>query len=167
MKRLLSFIKIAALLIWLAGFLPTAFLYAQRQPAPAKGPSVAWKAPVEANPNDYVGRRPALAATVRRPGSFSRSPHGEEGGEVEATPASSGAAESPSVAAGRKLYNDMMCAGCHQIGGKGGTAGPALGDVGVRRTREDLMDRMLKAAGRNHHAHTSSRHSHQESQRTG
>jgi predicted CXXCH cytochrome family protein len=45
---------------------------------------------------------------------------------------------------GRKIYNGMMCAGCHQIGGQGGTAAPALDDVGARRTREELMDRMLK-----------------------
>ena len=144
MKRLLSFTKIAALLICLAGFLPTAFLHAQRQPAPPKGPSVAWKAPVETNPNDYVGPQVCAGCHRAEARQFFKSPHGEEGGEVEATPASSGAAESPSVAAGRKLYNDMMCAGCHQIGGKGGTAGPALGDVGARRTREELMDRMLK-----------------------
>jgi predicted CXXCH cytochrome family protein len=144
MKRLLSFIKIAALLTCLVGFLPTAFLHAQRRPAPAKAPSVAWKPPVETNPNDYVGPQVCAGCHRVEARQFFKSPHGEEGGEVAATPASPGVAESPSVAAGRKLYNDMMCAGCHQIGGKGGTAGPALGDVGARRTREDLMDRMLK-----------------------
>jgi predicted CXXCH cytochrome family protein len=145
MKRLLSFIKIAVLLICLAGFLPTAFLYAQRQPAPPKGPSVAWKPPVETNPNDYVGPQVCAGCHRAEARQFFKSPHGEqEGAEaVQPTPAA-GAAESPSVAAGRKLYNDMMCAGCHQIGGKGGTAGPALGDVGARRTRQELMDRMLK-----------------------
>ena len=144
MKRLLSFIKIAALLICLAGLLPTAFLHAQRLPAPAKGPSVAWNPPVETNPNDYVGPQVCAGCHRAEARQFFKSPHGEEGAEVSAAPAASGAAESPSVAAGRKLYNDMMCAGCHQIGGKGGTAGPALGDVGARRTREELMDRMLK-----------------------
>ena len=144
MKRLLSFIKSAALLVCLAGFLPTAFLYAQRQPAPPKGPSVAWKAPVQTNPNDYVGPQVCSGCHRAEARQFFKSPHGEQGGAVEATPAAAGAAESPSVASGRKLYNDMMCAGCHQIGGKGGTVGPALDDVGARRTREELMDRMLK-----------------------
>jgi predicted CXXCH cytochrome family protein len=144
MKRLLSFPRSAALLICLAGFLPTAFLYAQRQPAPTKGPSVAWKAPVQTNPNDYVGPQVCSGCHRGEARQFFKSPHGEQGQEVEATPAAPGAAESPSVAAGRKLYNDMMCAGCHQIGGKGGTVGPALDDVGARRTREELMDRMLK-----------------------
>jgi predicted CXXCH cytochrome family protein len=144
MKRLLSILKSAALLICLAAFLPTAYLYAQRQPAPPKGPSVTWKAPVETNPNNYVGPQVCAGCHRDEARQYFKSPHGEEGGAVEATPTSSGPAMSPSVAAGWKLYNDMMCAGCHQIGGKGGTVGPALGDVGARRTRQELMDRMLK-----------------------
>jgi predicted CXXCH cytochrome family protein len=44
--------------------------------------------------------------------------------------------------AGKKIYDDMMCAGCHAIGGQGGTAGGALDDVGARRTRAQLLERM-------------------------
>ena len=36
----------------------------------------------------------------------------------------------------------MMCAGCHTIGGQGGTGGGALDDVGARRTRAQLLERM-------------------------
>lgn len=146
MKRLLSFLKCAALLTCLAGMLPSAYLYAQRRPAPQKGPSVAWKAPVEANPNDYVGPQVCAGCHRAEARQFFKSPHGEQeqGGAVEPTAAPAGAAESPSIEAGRKLYNDMMCAGCHQIGGKGGTVGPALDEVGSRRSREDLVDRLLK-----------------------
>jgi predicted CXXCH cytochrome family protein len=49
---------------------------------------------------------------------------------------------SPSAAAGKKIYDDMMCAGCHAIGGQGGTGGGALDDVGERRTRAQLLERM-------------------------
>lgn len=42
-------------------------------------------------------------------------------------------AESPAVAEGRRLYQDLRCGYCHQIDGKGGSLGPNLGDVGVRR----------------------------------
>jgi predicted CXXCH cytochrome family protein len=36
----------------------------------------------------------------------------------------------------------MMCAGCHSIGGQGGTVGGALDDVGARRTRAQLVERL-------------------------
>jgi predicted CXXCH cytochrome family protein len=51
---------------------------------------------------------------------------------------------SPSALAGKKIYDDMMCAGCHVIGGQGGDAAPPLDDVGARRTRAELLDRMEK-----------------------
>jgi mono/diheme cytochrome c family protein len=51
---------------------------------------------------------------------------------------------SPSEAAGKKIYDDMMCAGCHTIAGQGGEGGGALDDVGARRTRAELLDRMVK-----------------------
>jgi len=75
MKRLLSFTKIAALLICLAGFLPAAFLHAQRRPAPAKGPSVAWKAPVQGQPGDYVGEDTCKACHSAEAAQFDKSPH--------------------------------------------------------------------------------------------
>jgi len=146
MKRLLNFLVSAAFLICMVGFATTAYLYAQRQPAPPKGPSVAWKAPVEVNPNDYVGAQTCAGCHRTEARQFFKSPHGaqEQGEAVQTAAAAPGEAESPSVAAGRKIYNDMMCAGCHQLGGKGGTAGPVMDGVGARRTREELMDRMLK-----------------------
>jgi mono/diheme cytochrome c family protein len=50
---------------------------------------------------------------------------------------------SPALA-GKRLFDDMMCAGCHTIGGQGGEGGGALDDVVVRCTRAELMDRMTK-----------------------
>src|SRR6185312_551623 len=35
----------------------------------------------------------------------------------------------PQVVAGRRIYQDMNCAYCHKIGGKGGVVGPALDKV--------------------------------------
>jgi len=144
MKRLLQFILGGALLIGVFGFLAMANLYAQRRPAAVKGPSVAWKAPVEGNPGDYVGAETCSGCHRAEAQEFFKTPHAQEGEAVQSVAAAPGTAESPSVAAGRKIYNDMMCAGCHQIGGKGGTGGPAMDDIGARRTREELMDRMLK-----------------------
>jgi predicted CXXCH cytochrome family protein len=37
----------------------------------------------------------------------------------------------------------MVCAGCHKIGGQGGEGGGPLDDVGGRRTRAELMKRMM------------------------
>jgi predicted CXXCH cytochrome family protein len=38
----------------------------------------------------------------------------------------------------------MVCAGCHTLGGQGGEGGGALDDVGTRRTRAEILDRMMK-----------------------
>jgi mono/diheme cytochrome c family protein len=45
----------------------------------------------------------------------------------------------PSSAQGRRLFQQKGCIGCHSIGGKGGNIGPALDDVGLRRTPEWMM----------------------------
>ncbi len=117
---------------------------AQKMPSSAKGPSVAAKAPLRGNPGDYVGSETCAGCHRAEATSFFKTPHAELGEAPKPAEAAPGAEESSSVAAGRKLYNDMMCSGCHQIGGKGGKSAPALDDVGVRRTRDELMDRMLK-----------------------
>ena len=144
MKRLLRLILSGALLISTFGFFAMANLYAQRRPGTEKGPSVAWRPPVVANSKDYVGAQTCAGCHRDIAKQFFKTVHAEEGEAAQSAPPASGPAESPSVAAGRKIYGDMMCAGCHKIGGQGGTAGPALDDLGVRRTRQELMDRMLK-----------------------
>ena len=45
----------------------------------------------------------------------------------------------PSVAEGQRLFQQKGCIGCHSIAGKGGTTGPALDDVGLRRSPEWMM----------------------------
>ncbi len=144
MMRLLKFVVGVALLIGVSGFLNPAKLYAQRRPAAAKPPSVAWKAPLRGSPSDYVGSQTCSGCHRVEAQEFFKTPHAQAGEAPPAAAPAPGKAESPSVAAGRKIYNDMMCAGCHRIGGHGGTSAMALDDVGVRRTREELMDRMLK-----------------------
>ncbi len=44
----------------------------------------------------------------------------------------------PQIAAGRRLYDQMSCAHCHKIGGKGGTVGPALDKTAGGETEEWL-----------------------------
>ncbi len=58
---------------------------------------------------------------------------GEQAGERKTT---------DRVAAGRKLLEDLNCLACHSLGGKGSEVGPPLDDVGLRRTREQLLARM-------------------------
>jgi len=45
-------------------------------------------------------------------------------------------AKDPLVLKGKQLYRDYRCSYCHSLQGKGGTIGPALDNVGLRRTPE-------------------------------
>lgn len=45
----------------------------------------------------------------------------------------------PSAAEGRRLFEEKGCIGCHSIGGKGGKIGPALDDVGLRRSTDWMI----------------------------
>ncbi len=45
----------------------------------------------------------------------------------------------PSAAAGRRLFQQKGCIGCHALAGQGGRTGPALDDVGLRRSPEWMM----------------------------
>jgi mono/diheme cytochrome c family protein len=45
----------------------------------------------------------------------------------------------PSAAQGRRLFQQKGCIGCHSIGGQGGKIGPALDDVGLRRSAAWMM----------------------------
>jgi mono/diheme cytochrome c family protein len=49
---------------------------------------------------------------------------------------------SASVEAGRAFYYAQACDACHAIRGQGGEAGPPLDDVGKRRSRDQLVERM-------------------------
>ena len=45
----------------------------------------------------------------------------------------------PSPAEGQRLFQQKGCIGCHSIGGKGGTVGPVLDDVGLRRSPDWIV----------------------------
>ena len=45
----------------------------------------------------------------------------------------------PSASQGRRLFQQKGCIGCHSVAGQGGKIGPALDDVGLRRTPEWMM----------------------------
>ena len=77
MKRLPQFILSGALLTGVIGFFALANLYAQRRPAPAKGPSVAWKAPTEGQPSDYVGEETCTACHSAEADQFKKSAHAD------------------------------------------------------------------------------------------
>jgi cbb3-type cytochrome oxidase cytochrome c subunit len=45
----------------------------------------------------------------------------------------------PSAEEGQHLFSQKGCIGCHSVGGLGGKVGPALDDVGLRRTPEWML----------------------------
>jgi mono/diheme cytochrome c family protein len=45
----------------------------------------------------------------------------------------------PSAREGQRLFQQKGCIGCHTLAGKGGTVGPALDDVGLRRSPEWMV----------------------------
>ncbi len=53
------------------------------------------------------------------------------------------ASPSKAVAAGERFYESHGCDACHAIGGKGGTVGPALSDVGKRLTSGEIRQILL------------------------
>jgi predicted CXXCH cytochrome family protein len=118
--------------------------FAQKMPEAPKGPSVAWRAPAQGKPSDYVGWETCAGCHRAQARAFVMTPHAHLGEKLPTSPSAPTPGISPSAAAGKKIYDDMMCAGCHQIAGQGGTSALALDDVATRRTREQLMDRMLQ-----------------------
>lgn len=116
--------------------------WAQRMPEANHGPSVASQAPPLGKAGDYVGWETCAGCHRAEAQSFVKTVHAPAEG-LPTSPAQPGAELSPSAVAGKKYYDDMMCAGCHKIGGQGGEGGPDLDDVGSRLTREQLMKRML------------------------
>lgn len=118
--------------------------FAQRMPEAAAGPSVASQAPMIGKPGDYVGWHTCAGCHRAEAQAFVKTPHAPVGEALPTSPAFPTAGMSPSATAGKKIYDDMMCAGCHTIGGQGGEIGGALDDVGARRTRAELLDRMTK-----------------------
>jgi len=45
----------------------------------------------------------------------------------------------PSAAEGQHLFQQKGCIGCHSLGGQGGKVGPALDDVGLRRSADWMI----------------------------
>ena len=115
---------------------------AQRMPDSTKGPSVAWRSTAQGKPGDYVGWQTCAGCHRAEAQAFVKTSHAHTGEALPTSPAGTASLLSSSAAAGKKLYDDMMCAGCHTIGGQGGTSGPALDDIGTRWTRARILDRM-------------------------
>jgi predicted CXXCH cytochrome family protein len=118
--------------------------FTQRMPETAHGPSVASQAPLLGKPGDYVGWQTCAGCHRAEAQAFAKTPHAPAGEGLPTSPPATATPLSPSAAAGKKLYDEMMCAGCHTMGGQGGVGGGALDDVGARRTRAELLDRMIK-----------------------
>ena len=61
------------LLSWSGLFAPT--ILAQKQPAAAQSPSIAWRAPSDANPADYVGVETCSACHQEEAQQFEKTVH--------------------------------------------------------------------------------------------
>jgi mono/diheme cytochrome c family protein len=48
--------------------------------------------------------------------------------------------KNPMIMEGKRLYTDLHCEYCHTLHGRGGTVGPVLDDVGIRRNRDWLAN---------------------------
>lgn len=49
----------------------------------------------------------------------------------------------------RELINSLGCKGCHQLGGEGGTLGPAFEGVGSRLKEKDIREQLVNPKGKN------------------
>ena len=67
-----------------------------------------------------------------------------ESSGTEPKPASQAVPSGTVAGGGRQFYDTQGCATCHAIGGKGGTAGPSLSDVGKRLSRDQLAEVIQK-----------------------
>lgn len=47
---------------------------------------------------------------------------------------------------GQNVYGSLDCARCHTVGGRGGVVGPALGDIGARRSAAHLRESVTDPA---------------------
>ena len=140
------------LALWFVTGALTHPVFAQRMPAASHGPSVASQSPMLGKPGDYVGWETCAGCHRAEAQSFMKTVHAPAGEGLPVSPAVPPAELSPSAAAGKKIYDDMMCAGCHKIGGQGGEGGPALENVGARLTRAGGDEANAGAPGRHGHA---------------
>src|ERR1035441_275726 len=104
---------------------------AQRMPEAARGPSVASHAPLAGKPGDYAGWETCAGCHRAEAQAYAKTPHAPAGEPLPTSPASHTPGLSPSEVEGKKIYDDMVCGGCHKIGGQGGEGGGALDDVGA------------------------------------
>ena len=119
--------------------------FAQRMPESAGGPSVSSHSPFVGKPGDYAGWETCAGCHRAEAESYAKTIHAPEGeGLPTSPPTPAPAVLSESEASGKKLFDKMVCSGCHSIGGQGGHSGPALDDVGARRARAEMMERMVK-----------------------
>ncbi len=119
---------------------------AQRRPAAPKAPSVTWEPKMQGKPSDYVGAQTCAGCHPTEAQEFFKTPHATAAPHSAAAAAAAPAAnESPSEAAGHKLYEQFKCSGCHQIGGQGGAVGPSLSDTGAKLSREELTQWVEKS----------------------
>jgi len=143
MERLRSFLMSVAFAACAIGLAATTRLYAQRRPAPAKGPSVAWTAPTKGQPSDYVGEETCAICHQLQAEQFKKTAHADIApngakmgvgcemchgpGKAHAEAEEKAGGDKAKIAAGKKLIysfngspkeNSAECLRCH-VTGKG------------------------------------------------
>ncbi len=78
---------------------------------------------------------------------FSVSMHSEQTATTAASKTSSTAAAADSVKEGKKLVYEKGCISCHSVGGVGGQFAVAFDGIGLRRTRDFVVDRISRTEG--------------------
>src|SRR5579864_9191729 len=91
----------------------TSLTLAQRMPEASRGSSVAAQAPLMGKPDDYAGWQTCAGCHRAEAESYAKTPHAPVGEPLPASPATPTPGMSPTALAGKKIYDQMMCAGCH------------------------------------------------------
>jgi predicted CXXCH cytochrome family protein len=91
--------------------------FAQRMPEAAKGPSVAWQAPLRGKPSDYAGWETCAGCHRAEAQAFVKTPHTRASERMPASPLAPTPGIPASAAAGKKIYDNMSgCEACHGSG---------------------------------------------------
>jgi predicted CXXCH cytochrome family protein len=100
--------------------------FAQRMPEAAKGPSVAWQAPLRGKASDYVGRETCAACHSAEAQAFAKTPHARRGETAPSSPSA------PTGVSG--------CEACH---GPGKAHAEAEGEAAGDAAKEAAATRLI------------------------
>jgi predicted CXXCH cytochrome family protein len=107
--------------------------FAQRMPEAPKGPSVAWQAPLQGKPGDYVGLETCAACHSAEAEAFVKTPHAYKGKTVPTSPSAPAQGISPSASV-------SGCEACH---GPGKAHAEAEGEAGGDPAKQAAATKLI------------------------